>query len=144
MKFVPEAAVYHSHPQTWSEYLRKKYKFAFWRVVALRSNPQKALKDSHTPQLMKLQLLFIPALLVAAGIGFLERLPLVFVASVILVFFVSTVPFVLRVLKKDSSVALASPLLLAARSGAQLLGVAAGLSYSANKPVKVVTKSSAA
>lgn len=144
MRFVPEAVVYHKHPQTLSEYLRKKYKFAFWRVVALHSNPQKALKDSHTPQLMKLQLLFIPALLVAAVVGLSERLSVFSLAIVVLAFFLSTLPFVLRVLNKDPSVALASPLLLATRSGAQLLGVAAGLTYSAIKPVKVVTKSSAA
>jgi cellulose synthase/poly-beta-1,6-N-acetylglucosamine synthase-like glycosyltransferase len=144
MKFMPEAVVYHSHPQTLSEYLRKKYKFAFWRVVALRSNPRKALKDSHTPQLMKLQLLFIPALLAAAVVGLSDRLLVVFLTVVVLAFFLSTLPFVLRVLNKDSSVAFASPLLLAARSGAQLLGIAAGLTYSATKPVKVVTHSSAA
>jgi cellulose synthase/poly-beta-1,6-N-acetylglucosamine synthase-like glycosyltransferase len=144
MKFVPDAVVYHTHPQTLSEYLRKKYKFAFWRVVALHSNPQKALKDSHTPQLMKLQLLFIPALLVAGVVGLSERLSVFSLAIVVLAFFLSTLPFVLRVLNKDPSVALASPWLLATRSGAQLLGVAAGLTYSAIKPVKVVTKSSAA
>jgi cellulose synthase/poly-beta-1,6-N-acetylglucosamine synthase-like glycosyltransferase len=143
MKFVPEAVVYHSHPQTLSEYLRKKYKFAFWRVVALRSNPRKALKDSHTPQLMKLQLLFIPALMIAAVVGLSDRLFVVFLAMVVLAFFLSTVPFVLRVLNKGPGVALASPLLLATRSGAQLLGIVGGLAYSASKPVKAVAKSSA-
>lgn len=144
MKFVPEAVVYHTHPQRLSEYLRKKYKFAFWRVVALRSNPRKALKDSHTPQLMKLQLLFIPTLLIATVVGLSERLFVVLLAIVVLAFFLSSLPFVLRTLNKDSRVGFASPWLLAARSGAQLLGVAAGLTYSAGKPVKVVTKSSAA
>jgi cellulose synthase/poly-beta-1,6-N-acetylglucosamine synthase-like glycosyltransferase len=144
MKFVPEAVVYHSHPQTWSEYLKKKYKFAFWRVVALRSNPRKALKDSHTPQIMKMQLLFIPALLIATAIGFSSGLSLLFLEMVILAFFVSTLPFVVRVLNTDSGVALASPLLLAARSGAQLWGVAAGLTYRASKAEKAVAKSSAA
>ena len=65
MKFAPAAIVYHTHPDTLSRYLKKKYKFAFWRVLAVRKNPSKAVKDSHTPQLMKLQLLFAPALLLA-------------------------------------------------------------------------------
>src|SRR5207248_8145856 len=55
MKFVPAAIVYHTHPETLCSYLKKKYKFAFWRVLAVRKNPRKTLKDSHTPQLMKLQ-----------------------------------------------------------------------------------------
>jgi len=68
MKFVPNAIVYHTHPDTLSKYLKKKYKFAFWRMLAVRKNPGKGLKDSHTPQLMKLQVLFAPALLFAAAI----------------------------------------------------------------------------
>ena len=65
MKFVPAAIVYHTHPDTLLWYLHKKYKFAFWRVLAVRKNPSKTLKDSHTPQLMKVQLLFAPVLLLA-------------------------------------------------------------------------------
>ena len=63
---APSAVVYHTHPDTLSSYLRKKYKFAYWRVLAVRKNPSKAVKDSHTPQVMKLQLLFLPALAGAA------------------------------------------------------------------------------
>src|SRR5882757_11067209 len=65
MKFVPAAIVYHTHPDTLLRYLKKKYKFAFWRMLAVRKNPRKGVKDSHTPQVMKLQLLFVPALVVA-------------------------------------------------------------------------------
>ncbi len=35
MKFVPGAIVYHTHPDTLWRYLKKKYKFAFWRVLAV-------------------------------------------------------------------------------------------------------------
>jgi cellulose synthase/poly-beta-1,6-N-acetylglucosamine synthase-like glycosyltransferase len=143
MKFVPEAVVYHSHPATLWQYCRKKYKFACWRVVALRRNPQKALKDSHTPQLMKLQLLFIPMLLLAGGIDLVQRWPLTASAIVLAMFLLSTLPFVVRAMKKDLIVALVSPALLAIRSGAQLLGVIAGLNYSHSKPVQIATKSAA-
>src|SRR5208283_5998234 len=67
MKFAPAAIVYHTHPDGFWPYLKKKYKFAFWRVLAVRKNPGKAVKDSHTPQLMKFQLLFPPMLLLAAA-----------------------------------------------------------------------------
>jgi hypothetical protein len=50
MRFVPQAIVYHTHPDTLSKYLRKKYKFAFWRVLAVSKNTSKGVKDSHTPQ----------------------------------------------------------------------------------------------
>jgi GT2 family glycosyltransferase len=67
MRFAPGAIVYHTHPETFFSYLKKKYKFAFWRVLAVRKNPSKGLKDSHAPQVMKLQLLFPPALVLALG-----------------------------------------------------------------------------
>ena len=129
MKFAPDAVVYHTHPDTFSKYLKKKYKFAFWRVLAVRKNPSKGVKDSHTPQIMKLQLLFGPALLLAvvADLALHPRIP----ASALVVgaFVLSTVPFTLRALAKDRLVGALSPVLLAARACAQLLGVCGGLIY---------------
>jgi cellulose synthase/poly-beta-1,6-N-acetylglucosamine synthase-like glycosyltransferase len=143
MKFVPSAIVYHTHPDTLSRYLKKKYKFAFWRMLALRKNPNKALKDSHTPQVMKLQLLFAPALLAALGCDLVIR-PKV-PASLIMcaVFLVSTIPFTWRAIRKDPTVGLFSPFLLAARAGAQLLGVVAGLNSARAVPAKAGTESRA-
>jgi len=127
MKFAPGAIVYHTHPDSLSGYLKKKYKFAFWRVLALRKNPGKAVKDSHTPQLMKLQLLFVPALLLAAAFDVAVRPPVSASALVAVAFLLSTLPFAFRAMTKDSIVGVFSPALLAARSCAQLLGVTAGV-----------------
>lgn len=143
MKFVPDAVVYHSHPRTLSEYLRKKYKFAFWRVRAVRSNPRKVLKDSHTPQLMKVQTLFVPALLSGAAIDISQRWPLTLSTIAVAAFGISTLPFLGRTLKKDLPVALIVPFMLAARSCAQLLGVGAGLAHTHTKSIRIATKSAA-
>lgn len=143
MTFAPAAIVYHTHPDTLSCYLKKKYKFAFWRVLALRKNPSKAVKDSHTPQLMKLQLLFAPALLLALALDLGFR-PAVSVSGLVLfAFFVSTLPFALRADRKDRKVALLSPALLALRASAQVLGVTAGLIYSWGKRPEAAAKSHA-
>jgi len=49
----PDCACLPTSPSdTLSKYLKKKYKFAFWRILAVRKNRSKAVKDSHTPQLM--------------------------------------------------------------------------------------------
>ncbi len=96
MKFAPEAIVYHTHPDTLSRYLKKKYKFAFWRVLAVRKNPSKAVKDSHTPQLMKLQLLFAPALLLAVAFDLVVRPAVPASLLVLAAFLLSTLPFALR------------------------------------------------
>jgi GT2 family glycosyltransferase len=143
MKFAPAAIVYHTHPDTLAQYLRKKYKFAFWRVLAVRKNPSKAVKDSHTPQLMKLQLLFAPALFAAVAFDLAVRPSVPASLLVLATFLLSTLPFVLRAAAKDSVVGLFSPALLAARSCAQVLGVTAGLIYARNKPAVIPSKSPA-
>jgi GT2 family glycosyltransferase len=133
MKFAPGAIVYHTHPGTFLSYLKKKYKFAFWRVLAVRKNPGKGLKDSHTPQLMKLQLLFAPALFAALAFDLAARPAMPASALVVAAFLASTLPFTLRAVKKDPLVGLFSPALLAARACAQMLGVTAGLVYARRK-----------
>jgi cellulose synthase/poly-beta-1,6-N-acetylglucosamine synthase-like glycosyltransferase len=133
MKFVPSAIVYHTHPDTLSRYLKKKYKFAYWRMLAVRKNPGKGVKDSHTPQIMKLQLLFAPVLVVAVIFDLAAR-PMVPVSGLVLAgFLLTTLPFTLRAIRKDPMVGILSPILLAARACAQVLGVAAGLMYARRK-----------
>jgi GT2 family glycosyltransferase len=143
MKFAPAAKVYHTHPDTFSRYLRKKYKFAFWRVLAVRKNPSKAVRDSHTPQLMKLQLLFAPALLLALAFDLALRPEVSSSALVLAAFLISTLPFALRAIKKDAVLGVLSPVLLAARSCAQLWGVSAGLLSARAKANPVPARSSA-
>ena len=141
MKFVPQATVYHTHPHTLWGYLKKKYKFAFWRVLAVRKNPGKAVKDSHTPQLMKVQLLLVPLLAAALIVDLLER-PAISVSAVVAGLFVmSTLPFLVRALAKDPVVAWCSPTLLAARACAQFTGVLAGLINARRKAVHVAANS---
>jgi glycosyltransferase involved in cell wall biosynthesis len=136
MKFVPAAIVYHTHPDTFLRYLKKKYKFAFWRVLAVRKNPSKGVRDSHTPQIMKLQLLFAPALLLAVGVDFAVRPRVPGSVLVLAGFLMTTLSFVLRAFRKDLLVGLLSPVLLAARACAQVLGVAGGLIYARRKPME--------
>jgi GT2 family glycosyltransferase len=137
MKFVPAAIVYHTHPDTLSKYLKKKYKFAFWRVLAVRKNPGKGVKDSHTPQIMKLQLLFLPGMLCAAVFDLIVRPAVPASVFVLGAFLASVIPFTLRAVRKDPAVGLLSPVLLALRACAQFLGVSAGLIYATRKNAMV-------
>jgi hypothetical protein len=143
MKFAPKAIVYHTHPDTFGKYLKKKYKFAFWRVLAVRKNPSKGIKDSHTPQIMKLQLLFVPALLFAIALDLIFRPAISFSLLVLAAFVLSALPFALRALARDPLIGLLSPVLLAARSCAQVMGVAAGAIYARRKPATVANSSHA-
>ncbi|MEO6801809.1 MAG: glycosyltransferase [Granulicella sp.] len=141
MKFVPAAIVYHTHPDSFWRYLKKKYKFAFWRVLAVRKNPAKGVKDSHTPQIMKLQLLFAPALFLSVAIDLIVRPAIPISAFVLGAFLLSTLPFALRAAAKDPLVGLLSPVLLAARACAQVLGVAAGILNARSQPTESTVSS---
>lgn len=141
MKFVPEAVVYHTHPATLGAYLKKKYKFAFWRVLAVRKNPGKAVKDSHTPQLMKVQLLLVPALLSSLAVDLTIRPTLSPSAIVLGAFLISTWPFTTRALGKDLVIGLLSPAILAARACAQFAGLLAAFVNAGRKAVQVASNS---
>jgi cellulose synthase/poly-beta-1,6-N-acetylglucosamine synthase-like glycosyltransferase len=143
MKFAPDAIVYHTHPGTLRAYAEKKYKFAFWRVMAVRKNPGKGIKDSHTPQLMKFQLLFAPALLAALLFDVVERPNVSASLLVIGLFCLSTLPFAIRAFRKNPVVGLISPALLAVRACAQLVGVIGGVAYALLSPAKIASKSHA-
>jgi len=144
MVFVPDAVVYHTHPDTLSSYLKKKYKFAFWRVLAVRKNPSKGVKDSHTPQIMKLQMLFAPAILAAAVVDLAARPAVPATVLVLGAFLLSTLPFALRAFRKDPLIGLLSPFLLAARATAQVLGVTAGIIWARRSPATAAKNNSPA
>jgi GT2 family glycosyltransferase len=123
MVFNPRAWVYHSHPDHIKDYIKKKYKFAYWRVLALCKAPEKILKDSHTPQAMKLQVLLFPVLLLSIFGSILFPW---FTLFWTVVYFATTTPFVLKAVQKDAMVGILSPILLFLRSGAQSVGLIGG------------------
>ena len=127
MRFAPDAIVYHQHPDSCSRYVKKKFKFAFWRVLAVRKNPRKAVKDSHTPQLMKAQLFLAPAVILGAAVDLAFRLPSTCSSIVLGGFLVTTLPFAIRTMWKDPVVGIISPAALAARSCSQFAGVVLGV-----------------
>jgi glycosyltransferase involved in cell wall biosynthesis len=126
MIFNPKAVVYHTHPRTFSDYFKKKYKFAYWRMLAVKKNPEKILKDSHTPQTMKLQVLFLPLLALSLLLTMFWSNGIYFVIAGAMAFFVSTIPFTVKAAKKDIIISLLSPVILTLRSSAQFFGVLNG------------------
>jgi len=126
MVFNPKAIVYHAHPRSFSDYFKKKYKFAYWRMLAVKKNPDKILKDSHTPQVMKLQVLFLPLLASSLLLTMFWSNGIYFAIAIAMAFFVSTIPFAVKATKKDITISLLSPVILTLRSTAQFFGVLNG------------------
>jgi cellulose synthase/poly-beta-1,6-N-acetylglucosamine synthase-like glycosyltransferase len=126
MVFNTEALVYHKHSARLLDYLKKKYKIAFWKAFLLKRHPGKVKSDTHTPQSLKIQML----LALSTGLGLLGPFfPPMYYLSILsfTLFLLSCIPFIIFAWKKDPSVALVSPIILFLRSLALSLGLGVGM-----------------
>lgn len=126
MVFVPEAIVYHRHPNTLKFYLRQKYWRAYWRNLLYREHFSRMLKDSYTPNTLKFQtllgILFFPSLLAIPFLPSGWMLPVGILAGI----FLLTLPFAFWAAKKSWQIALVSPLILLMRSFVLAIGAVHG------------------
>jgi len=127
MVFQPRATVCHLHAATLTQYTRKKIRIGFWKAQVVRRFPERGLKDSYTPQSMKLQmgLMFLLYLFTISLIfSYWAIFPLAISA---LAFLLTTAPFVRKSWGKDRTVTLIAPLMIAARATALGIGYAWGV-----------------
>jgi glycosyltransferase involved in cell wall biosynthesis len=127
MVFQPQATVYHHHADSLSAYARKKFTIGYWKAQVVRRFPDRLIEDSHTPQVMKVQMLLVA--LALAGVAGLLITPwsALLSGAALLLFLLSTVPFISKAWKKDKAIAVASPFLLFVRAAALGFGTAWGL-----------------
>lgn len=52
---VRDAIVWHTHPESLSEFLRRKYRYALWRARVYARFPRKVVADTRTPPSQKFQ-----------------------------------------------------------------------------------------
>lgn len=134
MVFAPRAIVYHIHPFRWMDYVRKKYKFAFWRVAAVRRTPKRAMRDSHTPWSQKAQMILIPlsTTMLLIGVGS----PLGPWPGVVgwCVAGLSMLPFIAKSIRRDPLPALLAPVYLIPRAFVQFVAVIFGLTFAMQNP----------
>jgi cellulose synthase/poly-beta-1,6-N-acetylglucosamine synthase-like glycosyltransferase len=132
MVFQPEAVVYHMHADSVLAYARKKFFIGYWKAKVVGRHPTVAVKDSHTPQVIKLQMLLVLVLAgsvaAAAALAALGSVTfgLALVGLVVAAFVASCGPFMVKAWRKDKAVALAAPALLAVRAGALTAGYVKG------------------
>ena len=128
MVFAPEAQVYHwGHPRNLWTYWRRKFKIGYWKVKIARRYPGKLLRDSHTPQILKVQILLGGLAGLCLLGGFLWP-PLLWGLGVSgALFLLTTAPFACKAWGKDPLAAAVSPGLLLVRALALGTGFATGL-----------------
>ena len=126
--FVPEARVYHwGHAQNLWSYARRKFKIGYWKVLVHRRHPGKLLRDSHTPQSLRVQIV-LAGLTGVCLVGSLPWPPLAWGAAISgLAFALSTIPFASKAWTKDRAVAIVAPFLLFVRALALGTGFASGV-----------------
>ena len=126
MVFVPDAIVYHRHDRTLGEYWSRKFGIGYWKVLLLRRHPEKAVRDSHTPQVVKVQigLAGLSVLALAASAFFTPALWLALALSGL--FALSAIPFIVRTARRDPIVGLAALPMLAVRAVALGTGLTIG------------------
>ncbi|MBM3210683.1 glycosyltransferase [Candidatus Poribacteria bacterium] len=128
MVFNPDAIVYHIHPSNLHNYLKRKYKYSYWRALVTKRYPRLSFNDSYTPSSFKIQLLLIPLILCSilyfpfGGPANLFILLLSFVS-----FFVVTLPFLIGVINRDWRIAIVTPFILFLRAFTQLFGLTIGM-----------------
>jgi glycosyltransferase involved in cell wall biosynthesis len=140
MVFVPEAWVFHVHPETLGAYLKRKMRVGYWRGLLYTKHPEKIAGDSHTDPWLKpgfalavtaialsLAALVTPALAVGAVVA-------------LLAFGVTVIPFVGWALPRDPGVALIWPAVAFMRvlvqGGALVLGYTRSLLGSLRRSVR--------
>ncbi|MFT5195258.1 MAG: lipopolysaccharide/colanic/teichoic acid biosynthesis glycosyltransferase [Candidatus Promineifilaceae bacterium] len=139
MAFQPDAVVYHLHSHTLRGYFKKKFFNGYWTALIVKRFPQRGVKDSHTPQVQKVQMMLV--ILLAASLFGLLFIPLLnwllpqlpwgwlglSIPTLLLVFLASTIPFVIKAWGKDKALALASPHMLFVRACALSCGYLWGI-----------------
>jgi lipopolysaccharide/colanic/teichoic acid biosynthesis glycosyltransferase/GT2 family glycosyltransferase len=124
--YVPSAVVYHHHPTTIGAYFRRKFAIGYWKVPVHRRHPGKLLSDTHTPQVLKAQIVVVGLGLVSIGGWLLGLHTGLLLLAAIGLFLLSTLPFIRRCWRRDRAVAVVSPALLLWRALALGLGLVAG------------------
>ena len=124
--FAPAARVYHRHNPTLRAYIRRKALIGYWKVLVARRHPGRAVQDSHTPQVLKMQMALTTLSLAALPLGLFWRPALWGAAALMLAFLLSALPFTVKALRKDWPVGLIAPLMLAVRALTLTAGFGAG------------------
>ena len=126
--FVPDARVVHLHDRTVVEYARRKFWIGFWKALVTSRYPAKLASDSHTPQVLKVQMGLVGGGGVLLALGAILRRRRLALAAVNcwVAFGVTTLSFLRKAWPKDRTIALLAPLLLFIRAVALGIGFALG------------------
>jgi glycosyltransferase involved in cell wall biosynthesis len=116
MVFNPNAKVYHEHPNTLGKYLKQKFWRAYWRVLLYRKHPRKIRRESYTPQILKIQIGLFYLMILLLILSLFSTNSIYVFLSLFILLCLSTLPFSVKIFKKDKKVGLVSPVIIILRT----------------------------
>ena len=131
MVFNPNAIVYHlNHPSSIRRYTKLKFWRGYWRTVVYKRFPDKMIKDTYTPQTLKLQILFLLLFIAAIpfAVAFSKGVYLLIILAIS--FCVISLPFIVLATRKDPLIGVFSPFYLFIRAASLGFGMLWGISRS--------------
>lgn len=140
--FNPRAIVFHTHPSSIIHYMNVKFARAFWRTRMYIKHPEKSIKDSYTPHLLKINffvggffLLVVAYILVQLATSQVDRGLLIeemskllfFLGIIFLIIILTLYDFLIMVAKKDLVILPYAVVIVFVRSIIFVLGAGFGL-----------------
>ena len=126
MVYQPKAIVEHTHPSTLWKYIKVKSNRGYWRMAVYKMHPEKAVKDSYTPQTLKLQIITAGLFWMGLMMGIIAEF-WYFVAGITVLFIILTLPFMMGVFRLDPGAVILAPAMLFLRANCFLAGVGMGV-----------------
>lgn len=124
--FVSDAIVCHQHNTTLPQYFRRKYKIGYWKVAVLQQHPGKARSDSHTPQIVKVQIALLFAVLLITVSALWRPIDPLIPIGLWASFGITMLPLLRKIARRDKPVLSIAPVLIATRALALGLGLLIG------------------
>jgi glycosyltransferase involved in cell wall biosynthesis len=118
MVFNPKAVVTHTaHPDSLKKYMKLKFWRGYWRMVVYQRYSSKILKDSYTPNTLKLQVFFTALFLICLMLTLFSPLLMSYLLLIwVLSFMTVSIPFIRMAIHQDTIIGLLSPFFLFIRA----------------------------
>lgn len=125
--FEPNAIVSHSHDKNIQEYFQRKFWIGYWKAVMLNWLPEKTFHDSHTLPSQRWQIFLLGLIFLCAPLTHVFPRLLWGMAGFGVVFWLTALPFLMFLVKKDPYLVPYSVVLILTRAFAQLAGIVWGI-----------------
>ena len=128
--FQPKAFVYHTHPDTLWKFLKQKFWRGYWRIPLYKKHKEKIFRHSYTPKTLFLETALTGLTFLSLIFALLKIMPMQISLFLLLLTVLLSLPFSIRIYKKDKEVGLLSPIIIILRNLSTGIGIICGIIFS--------------